>query len=214
LLWLAVFESGVHATIAGVVLGFLKPAIGFHSRQATAEFLGTRLSEIASDDRDVSEGALLETSRLAEEAVSPLTRMEQHLHPWTAYAILPLFALANAGVAVSLDGIEDALSSPVGLGVLLGLVIGAPLGGVLFAWSVMRLGPGRMPEGLDWPAILGVAPLKGIGFTIAIFISTLAFDEVDLQEQAKLAILIGSGVAAIIGLSVLYIRSATGGRST
>jgi len=214
LLWLAVFESGVHATIAGVVLGFLTPAIAFHSRQATAEFLGTRLSEIASDDRDVSEGALLETSRLAEEAVSPLTRMEQHLHPWTAYAILPLFALANAGVAVSLDGIEDALSSPVGLGVLLGLVIGAPLGGVLFAWSVMRLGPGRMPEGLDWPAILGVAPLKGIGFTIAIFISTLAFDEVDLQEQAKLAILIGSAVAAIIGISVLYIGWATRSRST
>lgn len=75
----------------------------------------------------------------------------------------------------------------------------------------MRLGPGRMPEGLSWPAILGVAPLKGIGFTIAIFISTLAFDDVDLQEQAKLAILIGSAVAAIIGLSVLYIRSATVG---
>jgi len=213
LLWLAVFESGVHATIAGVVLGFLTPAVAFHSRQATAEFLGARLSEISSDDRDVSEGALLETSRLAEEAVSPLTRMERHLHPWTAYAILPLFALANAGVAVSLDGIEDALTSPIGLGVLLGLVIGAPLGGILFAWSVMRLGPGRMPEGLDWPAILGVAPLKGIGFTIAIFISTLAFDEVDLQEQAKLAILIGSAIAAIIGISVLYIRSATGSRS-
>ncbi|HYH62661.1 MAG TPA: Na+/H+ antiporter NhaA [Solirubrobacterales bacterium] len=213
LLWLAVFESGVHATIAGVVLGFLTPAVAFHSRRATAEFLGARLSEISSDDRDVSEGALLETSRLAAEAVSPLTRMEQRLHPWTAYAILPLFALANAGVAVSLDGIEDALRSPIGLGVLLGLVIGAPLGGILFAWSVMSLGPGRMPEGLDWPAILGVAPLKGIGFTIAIFISMLAFDEVDLQEQAKLAILIGSAVAAIIGLSVLYVRSAIVGRS-
>jgi NhaA family Na+:H+ antiporter len=211
--WLAVFESGVHATIAGVILGFLTPAVAFHSRQATADFLGTRLSEISSEDRDVSEGALLEASRLAEEAVSPLTRMEQHLHPWTAYVILPLFALANAGVAVSLDGIEDALTSPVGLGIALGLVVGAPLGGIAFAWATMRFGPGRMPEGLDWPAILGVAPLKGIGFTIAIFISTLAFDEVELQDQAKLAILIASAAAAVIGLTVLYVRWVAGGRS-
>lgn len=214
LLWLAVFESGVHATLAGVILGFLTPAAAFHSRQETAEFLGSHLSEISSSDRDVSESTLLEASRLAEEAVSPLTRMEEHLHPWSAYAILPLFALANAGIPVSLDGIADALTGPVGLGIALGLLIGAPLGGVLFAWSVIRLGPGRMPEGLDWPAIWGVAPLKGIGFTIAIFISTLAFDEVELQEQAKLAILIASGVAAMIGLTILFIRAASVRRRT
>lgn len=214
LLWLAVFESGVHATLAGVTLGFLTPAAAFHSRQATAELLGSHLSEMSSSDRDVSESTLLEASRLAEEAVSPLTRMEQHLHPWSAYAILPLFALANAGIPVSAEGIVDALTGPVGLGIALGLVIGAPLGGVLFAWSVIRLGPGRMPEGLDWPAIWGVAPLKGIGFTIAIFISTLAFDEVELQEQAKLAILIASAVAAIIGLTILYIRAAAVGQRT
>jgi Na+:H+ antiporter, NhaA family len=208
LLWLAVFESGVHATLAGVTLGFLTPAAAFHSRQTTAEFLGAHLSEISSSDREVSEGTLLEASRLAEEAVSPLRRMEDRLHPWSAYAILPLFALANAGIPVSLDGIADALSGPVGLGIALGLVVGAPLGGILFAWGVIRLGPGRMPEGLDWPAIGGVAPLKGIGFTIAIFISTLAFDEVALQEQAKLAILIASAAAAIIGLAVLYARAA------
>lgn len=208
LLWLAVFESGVHATLAGVVLGFLTPAVAFHSRQATAEFLGAHLSEISSADRDVSEGALLESSRLAGEAVSPLTRMEERLHPWSAYAILPLFALANAGIPVSLGGIADALSGPVGLGIALGLVVGAPIGGILFAWGLLRFGPGRMPDGLDWPAIGGVAPLKGIGFTIAIFISTLAFEEVDLQEQAKLAILVASAVAALIGLAALYGRAA------
>jgi len=212
LLWLAVFKSGVHATLAGVILGFLTPAAAFHSRQTTAAFLGDHLSEISSSDREVSEGTLLETSRLAEEAVSPLARMEESLHPWSAYAILPLFALANAGVPVSLDGIADALSGPVGLGIALGLVVGAPLGGLLFAWGIVRLGPGRMPEGLDWPAIGGVAPLKGIGFTIAIFISALAFDDVDLQEQAKLAILIASAAAAIIGLAVLYGRASVLGR--
>lgn len=157
----------------------------------------------------MSEGTLLETSRLAEEAVSPLARMEERLHPWSAYAILPLFALANAGVPASLEGIADALRAPVGLGIALGLVVGAPLGGILFAWAIIHLGPGRMPEGLDWPAIGAVTPLKGIGFTIAIFISSLAFDEVELQEQAKLAILIASAAAAVIGLAALYLRAMT-----
>ena len=208
LLWLAVFKSGVHATIAGVLLGFLTPAAAFHSRQRIGEFLGARLSEIAGSDREMNEVTLLETSRLAQEAVSPLARMEERLHPWSAYAILPLFALANAGVPVSLDGISEALRSPVGFGVALGLVVGAPLGGFLFAWATVRFGPGRMPEGLDWPAIGAVTPLKGIGFTIAIFISALAFDEVDTQERAKLAILVASAAAAAIGLAALFLRAA------
>lgn len=208
LLWYAVFESGVHATLAGVVLGFLTPAVAFHSRQATAAFLGTHLSEISGSDLEVSEGTLLDASRLAEEAVSPLTRMEAQLHPWSAYAVLPLFALANAGVPVSLGRIADALSGPVGLGIALGLILGAPLGGVLFAWGLIRLGPGSMPAGLDWAAIGGVAPLKGIGFTIAIFISTLAFEDAELQDQSKLAILVASTAAAILGLAALYTRAA------
>ena len=207
LFWLAVAKSGIHATIAGVALGFLTPAVAFHSRQQTAEFLGGRLSEISGSDREVSEGTLLESSRLAAEAVSPLARMEERLHPWSAYAILPLFALANAGVPVSLDALAGAMRAPVGLGIALGLVVGAPLAGILFAWGIIRLGAGRMPEGLDWPAIGAVAPLKGIGFTIAIFISVLAFDEVALQEQATLAILVASAAAATIGLTALYVRA-------
>jgi len=203
LLWLAVFESGVHATIAGVVLGFLTPAAAFYSPQRTAEFLRARLTEISGPDGELGEAALLETSRVAKESVSPLARLEESLHPWSAYVILPLFALANAGVQVSRDGVADALSGPVGLGILLGLVVGAPLAGVLFAWGMVRLGPGRMPDGLDWQAIGGVAPLKGIGFTIAIFISVLAFDEARLQEQAKLAILVASATAAAIGFALL-----------
>jgi Na+:H+ antiporter, NhaA family len=209
LLWLAVFESGVHATLAGVTLGFLTPAAAFYSRQTTAESLAAHLSQISSSDREASEGVLLETSRVAEEAVSPLRRMEESFHPWSAFAILPLFALANAGVPVSLDGIADALTGPVGLGIALGLVVGAPLVGLVFAWGIIQLRLGRMPDGLDWRAIGGVAPLKGIGFTIAIFISTLAFDEIELQEQAKLAILIASAAAAVIGLAVLWLRAAT-----
>ncbi len=205
-LWLTVFESGIHATIAGVVLGFLTPAAAFHSRRRVGEVIGEQLTEVTRADAELSAVALLETSRLAEEAVSPLVPMEARVHPWSAYLILPLFALANAGVPVSLDGIMEALGSPVGAGVVLGLVVGAPLGGFLFAWGLVRLGPAGMPDGLDWPAIAGVTPLKGIGFTIAIFISALAFDEQALQEQSKLAILVGSATAAVIGLAVLYAR--------
>jgi Na+:H+ antiporter, NhaA family len=207
LLWLATLESGVHPTIAGVVLGFLTPATAFRSPQETGERIGDRLSEISrSPNSEVSESTNWQVSRVAREAVSPLARMERQLHPWSAYLILPVFALANAGVTVSLEGIGNALTGQVGLGITLGLIVGAPVGGLLLAWLLVRSTPARLPDGLDWPAITGVAPLKGIGFTVAIFISVLAFDEETLREQAKLAILMASSVAGIIGLTVLYTR--------
>jgi NhaA family Na+:H+ antiporter len=205
-LWLAVFESGVHATIAGVILGFLTPARPFFSRQEAGEVIADQLEEEAGSESEISEATMWETSRVAREAVSPLARMEMQLHPWSAYVVLPVFALANAGVPLSLDGIADALTGPVGLGIALGLVVGAPLGGFLLAWAVVRFSPARLPEGLDWPAIGGVAPLKGIGFTVAIFISVLAFEDEALQEEAKLAILVGSAAAAVVGLAVLFAR--------
>ena len=205
--WVAVFESGLHATLAGVALGFLTPAAAFHARQETAAIIGDQLTDIVeSSDAEVSEATMLETARVSREAVSPLARMEEQLHPWTAYLILPVFALGNAGVPLSLEGLGDALAGPVGLGIALGLVVGAPLGGVLLAWLTVRLGPGRLPESLDWPAVGAVAPLKGVGFTVAIFISVLAFEDATLQTQAKLAILTASAVAAILGLSLLYAR--------
>lgn len=211
-LWLAVFESGVHATITGVLLGLLTPAAAFHSRRKTSGILGAELSDIASSDLEISDDALLRASRLAHEAVSPLARMERRLHPWSAYAVLPIFALANAGVPLSLTTIGHALGSPVGLGVILGLVIGAPLGGFLSAWAVVRIGAGRMPDRLDLPALATITPLKGIGFTIAIFIAVLAFDDTSLQDEVKLAILIGSAAAAVIGLLGMYVRRLVLGR--
>jgi NhaA family Na+:H+ antiporter len=206
LVWIAAFKGGIHPTIAGVALGFLTPAVAFHPRQETGEIIGEQLTETASSDTDVSEATMLKTAQLAREAVSPLARMEDQLHPWSAYLILPLFALANAGVPISSSGIGDALTSPVGVGIAVGLVIGAPLGGVLLAWLSVRSGAARVPDGLDWPAIGAVAPLKGIGFTVAIFISLLAFEDEALQEQAKLAILLASAAAALIGLVALQVR--------
>lgn len=206
--WLAVYESGVHATVAGVVLGFLTPAVAARSRDDTATTIADDLIEIRQDDREVSDAALLHTARDAMGAVSPLARTEEALHPYSSYLILPLFALANAGVPLSISGIGDALSSQIGLGIFLGLTLGAPAGGMLLAYLSIRPGPGRMPENLDWPAIAGVAPLKGIGFTIAIFITTLAFDDPELENTATLAVLAASLVSALIGVTALLTRHA------
>ena len=131
-LWFAVHESGVHATIAGVALGFLTPARSFYPRRDTSQAIADQLGNlVAEPDEEVSEATMSEVSRLSREAVAPLARMEHTLHPWSAYVVLPIFALANAGVEVSVDGLADALTSPVGLGILLGLVVGAPIGGIL-----------------------------------------------------------------------------------
>jgi Na+:H+ antiporter, NhaA family len=207
-LWLAVFEGGVHGTIAGVVLGFLTPAVAFHARRTAGEAIADNLNDISGSDLELRERALLETATLARESVSPLARMEERLHPWSAFLVLPLFALANAGVPVSIEGISDALISPIGLGIAVGLVVAAPIGGIVFAWTLVRSGAARLPDELDWGWISAVAPLKGIGFTVAIFISTLAFDEVALQNEAKLAILLASALAALIGIGALLIKRA------
>jgi NhaA family Na+:H+ antiporter len=208
--WLALYEAGIHPTIAGVILGFLTPAVAFHERAATGRAIDARLRDVRrhnDNDNELGEGTIWDVSRLAREAVSPLARMEELLHPWSAYIVLPVFALANAGVAVSADDLGDALASQVGLGIILGLVVGAPLGGIAFAWILTKATPSRLPDDLDWPAVAGVAPLKGIGFTVAIFIAVLAFEDDASRDQATLAILIASALAGLIGFGALVTRS-------
>lgn len=205
-LWLAVFESGIHATIAGVVLGFLTPAVAFYPTKTVGEAVRVRLAELSGADDEIDDDILLEGASAAREGVSPLARLERAVHPWSAYVILPIFALANAGVPFTPSDIGSALTGPVGLGIALGLVVGAPIVGFLFAYGTVRVGPGEMPRGLDWTAIGALIPLKGIGFTIAIFIAGLAFDERALQNEATLAILVASAVAAGLGLISLLLR--------
>ncbi len=204
--WLAVFESGVHATVAGVALGLLTPAAAPRRRDDTATITADDLLAPRQGEREASDDALMRMAHEALRTVSPLSRLEQALHQYSSFLILPVFALANAGVPVSITGIGQALSSPVGLGIFLGLVVGAPVGGMGLAYLSVWLGPARMPESLDWAAIGGVAPLKGIGFTIAIFITTLAFDDRALQDTATLAVIAASLVSALIGLAVLLAR--------
>jgi len=196
-LWLAVHQAGLHATIAGVVLGLLAPTRPLRRR------------EDVSDDklRDVSTPETArETVVLARESVSVVAWLEHLLHPWSSLVIVPVFALANAGVVLSADALGDAATSRITYGVLVGLVVGKLVGVSLFAWLAVRLGIGVLPEDVRWGGIVGVAAVAGIGFTVSIFVTGLAFDDPGLQDQAKIGILAASLLAGGLG-AVLLQRS-------
>jgi NhaA family Na+:H+ antiporter len=201
-IWLATLKSGVHPTVAGVLLGLLTPAgawIGRASLLGILEGAGRHLKG-ASGSRDGEEAkAVLDDLRTAaREAVSPLERLETALHPWVGFVIMPLFALANAGIPIRLASLAETTA----VAVALGLAAGKPLGIFLSSWAVVRLGWARLPERVSWPAVVGCGVLGGIGFTMALFIASLALEGDDLQA-AKSGILAGSLVSAVIGFALL-----------
>lgn len=215
-LWVAVYESGIHATIAGVLLAMTIPA---NTRINTAAFLeqGRRLLDTfdrAGDADYPSESiltngarqeALAELEDAVEAAGAPLQRMEHVLHPWVSYAIVPLFALANAGVR--LDGeLASALNNHVTLGVVLGLVLGKQIGVTAASWLAVRSGLTDLPDGVTWRQIYGAGWLAGIGFTMSLFVADLAFGDREggeLLTAAKLGIIIASVVAGLAGWAIL-----------
>jgi NhaA family Na+:H+ antiporter len=209
LLWLAFLQSGVHATVAGVVLAMTIPS---RTRVHEAEFLAVARGAIDEFDAACQPGETVLTNRAQQEAIealehvsegvqSPLFTMERKLHGAVAFVIMPVFALANAGV--SLGGLLDTLSLPVTLGVVLGLLIGKPLGITLFAWLAVRLGWATLPAQASWRTLHGVSWLGGIGFTMSLFIAGLAFSDASLLDSAKVGILAGSLVAGIVGWAML-----------
>ncbi len=197
-LWLAVFESGIHATIAGVVLGILAPARPLVS-EGTLDDRVTRWFEGDS----LSAPAVRRASFEVRERVAVADRLADLLHPWTSFVIIPVFALANAGVELSSDSLEAALRSPITLGVVLGLVVGKLVGVGSFTWLAVRLGFCELPRGATWTKILGVGAVAGIGFTVSLFITNLAFESHDIRDQAKIGILVASTIAALIGAAIL-----------
>ena len=140
------------------------------------------------------------------ESVSVGERLEAALHPWTSFAVVPIFALANAGIPLSVDAIGDAAGSAITVGVVAGLVIGKFVGVLGAAWLAVRFGIARLPEGVAWPHLAGMAALAGIGFTVSIFVSGLAFDDVARVDQARVGVLAASVIAAVAG-SVLLLRA-------
>ena len=147
-------------------------------------------------------GVIEELEDASREVESPLQRLEHILHPWVAFVIIPVFALANAGVSLGDVGL-GGLTSPVTMGIFLGLVIGKPLGIVLFSWLGVRFGFASLPRDLGWVQILGASLLGGVGFTMSIFITGLAFADESLIAQSKLAILIASLIAGGVGYLLL-----------
>ncbi|MDP9070269.1 MAG: Na+/H+ antiporter NhaA [Actinomycetota bacterium] len=195
--WLATFESGIHATIAGVALGLLTPARPLVSGRDAEHLLQHR-------GGDGGAGEARQTAFVVRESVPLVERLQDLLHPWTSYVVIPLFALANAGVTLGADIIADALGSTITAGVALGLLLGKPLGIVAAAWLAIRLGLGSLPSGSSWRQVAGVGAIAGIGFTMSLFIAALAFAEgSEPFEQAKIGIFTGSLAAAAVGFLVL-----------
>jgi NhaA family Na+:H+ antiporter len=184
-LWLAVYESGVHATIAGVALGLVTPA------------------------RPTDHALERDSTTTPTGSASPCDRLIDAFHPWTSYVVLPIFALANAGIPLSMDALRDP--SDVLLGVVVGLVVGKLVGVVSFSWLAVRLGLGRLPPGTRWGHIIGLGAVAGIGFTVSLFISGLAFDPGPLQDDAKMGVLVASVIAA--ALATLAFSATSRGRA-
>ncbi|NNL13000.1 MAG: Na+/H+ antiporter NhaA [Acidimicrobiia bacterium] len=208
MVWFAIFESGVHATLAGVALGLLTPSGAYYTGREYDRKARETLDLYSADDsttpaREHVEHEALQLATVARESVSPLTRLEEALHPWSSFLVIPIFALANAGVVFSEISVGDALTSSVALGVSIGLVAGKVFGITLFTWFAIRLGLGVFPRGTGWADIVGLAALAGVGFTVSLFITELAFEDPLFTDQAKIGIFIGSFLAGVIGYTLL-----------
>ena len=209
-LWLAFLLSGVHATIAGVLLALTVPASSFidagafleRSRYILDRFekAGVRGENVLMNEE--RQAALHALNYATYKLEPPLHELENTLHPWVVFAIMPLFALANAGIPLG-GGIGDSLTSTVALGIVAGLVIGKQLGITLFAWLAVKSGVSELPAGLGWRHVYGASWLAGIGFTMSLFITDLAFSEGSMVEAAKLGILVASLIAGVVGWTIL-----------
>ena len=237
-LWLCLFESGIQATIGGVVLGLLTPAGTLIGRDR----FGTTTTALLDDYRgalghgpledphtlagvdphaamhpgemaersmreDLADDAIHHIGIVARETQSPLHRVEEAFGPWSAFVVVPIFALANAGIGLSGDALSDALKSDVAWGVGLGLIFGKFFGVLGFSLLIVRVGVSRLPEGVSWAQIGSVGLLAGIGFTVSIFIATLSFDEQALIEEAKIGIFAATLLAAIVGFAAMRLVS-------
>jgi len=214
--WFMMHESGVHSTITGVALAFLAPAwsllppqkypeVAYRLVDAVSERTGHGV--LTHDEHELNHGTLREIGRLSTETQSPLDRLEYRLVPWSSFLVIPVFAFANGGVAVPDVPVEDWLSDPVVLGVGLGLLVGKTIGVFGAAWLAVRIGWARMPDAMNYLHLLGLAIAAGVGFTVALFVANLAFTSPALVEMAKLGILVGSVLAAVLGYVTLRLST-------
>ena len=206
LLWLATYASGVHPTVAGVAMGLLFASYAPAEEDLErTQAIGRRFLSAPSAER------AREVVRSLTSTVSENDRLTLRLHPVVGFAVVPLFALANAGVPLDGETLRAAATSRVALGIVLGLVVGKLLGVLAGTWFALRLPSSSFVGGVRWGQVTGVASVAGIGFTIALFITELAFTDPVLRQDAKIGILVGSALAALLALAVFRFLSARGG---
>ena len=214
LMWQNVLESGVHATLAGVALAALVPSKPVIERKDYAPALEALLRDyraaIGDGDEERAEAIIEEIDRLTTGTEGPMERIEGLVHPWVSFVILPVFALANAGIVFTSDSVSAALESSVTLGVLVALPVGKAVGVLAATWLAYRLGIGRLAPGVTWGQVFGVGMLSGIGFTVAIFISGLAFNNPALTDEAKMGVFAASVIAGVVGYVLLRVCSRAG----
>jgi NhaA family Na+:H+ antiporter len=194
-----------------VILGAITPAKSAGRKStfvaAVRETLPDVRDSLDPEDAERNEIILGRIEELARQTESPLERLERMVHPWTSYLVLPLFALVNAGVALSAEFIRQAFTSAATLGVMLGLVVGKVVGVTGFTWLAVRLGWATLPGGVAWRHITGAGLIGGVGFTVSLFITGLAFTDKVLVEEAKVGVLAASLIAAVGGYLFLLLVS-------
>jgi NhaA family Na+:H+ antiporter len=212
--WFAIFQSGIHATIAGVILGLITPISPDVSKRAFIDFAEQLLTGIKSalrgdeGEQERGEAMLGEMQEFAGATESPADRLVRVLHPWSSFFVLPVFALANAGVAITSEVASRSVASPVSRGIVAGLVLGKVLGIVSFAYVGIRLGIANLMPGVRWTQLVGVGLLGGMGFTVSLFMTDLAFTDASTIPFAKVGVLLASVLSGIAGyLALRYTRA-------
>jgi Na+:H+ antiporter, NhaA family len=216
-MWLAMLLSGVHATIAGVLLALTIPSTAKLDPLAFTSVARERLERIEAAHvpganvlcDDTQQLVTFDLRKEARHTASPLQRLEFALHPWTTFAILPLFALANAGVRLAGADVWTVLHTPVALGVVVGLVAGKPIGILAMTWLATRTRIAALPDGVRWGQLVGAAMLGGIGFTMSLFMASVAFRGPAETLEAKAAILVASLTAGLLGYLVMRFSTRT-----
>ncbi|WP_345422938.1 Na+/H+ antiporter NhaA [Pseudonocardia xishanensis] len=206
-MWVAVLASGVHPSVVGVALGLLVNAYA-PRRQDMKRALMVGKTFIL----DPTPERALAAQAAVTEAISPNERLQLKIQPWSSYVIVPLFVLANAGVVLTSETLASAFTSPLTWGIVAGLVLGKPIGVTLGTWVALKTGFGRVPDTLRWGQLFGGAGLSGIGFTVALFVTELALDDELLVSEAKIGILTGSILAAVVGWLIFRLAGERGGQ--
>jgi len=201
--WAAILSSGVHATIAGVILGLIvptSPKLRPEDLAGNAEpLLENFRAHLLARDKSSAEATLTQMDQLLCDTDSIGERLERTVHPWVSFLILPLFALASAGVTLSAEQLRLAISSPIALGIVVGLIVGKTVGITSFSFLAVKSRIAGMVDGLTWTGIAGVGVLSGLGFTVALFISGLSFEDESIVATAKVAVLVASLAAGLLG---------------